>query len=411
MTISDSINGIEFYDLLGIDCSKIVKQRSEDRLSGGENHIVRDLLKIVFSLFFDQYGYILEDFSDKCNTVFILDRTTLSRPDEIDLMKKVYSCASDSSCMMVRKKLVHPRYFCIKKVFHNIYRLYKWIVSLRKSSLSWKDKYLVLGILSQACNQCAELRNFSMFKNVVVLFDGGELDNVTSQFYKTIGKTTITLQHGIMVSRKGRENVPYMGIWFYNFVSDYFLAWNDFTLQEAIKDSFDVSKMRVCGIARCIDYQPLPPVHNKIMGVLLDGETLHNFDLIKVANLFCAKYGYKYVLKYHPSFEGNEYDDIVDNTYFIEINKDMIADYAQKVEFTIQGISTALLEFLCLGHKTYVCSTGLQKDIYHQFIPTFKDLPGLERLMKMKDYGNEAFDSLITVKDIRKAYTDFFANL
>ena len=89
----------------------------------------------------------------------------------------------------------------------------------------------------------------------------------------------------------------------------------------------------------------------------------------------------------------------------------MIIEYAKKVEFTIMGVSAALLELVYMRHDTYVYSSNDLMDFFYQYIPTMHDLESLEYLIRDSGYKKQAYDKLVSTDDIQKAYTDFFEKL
>lgn len=408
MTISEAIKGINFSHMEGIDCSKVLRMRSDHVEWGGALWPFRDFGKIVLTTFSYQYYFSYEIENENANTLFFINRDNIGRKDNVNLIKKVYSCACKTSSLVIQKKYRRSHLYDIRSVLTNIRDTIKWFLELRGTQLDFASKVMVVGTLSMAKAQMKALSGFLSYQNYVVLVDAEEIDNITVQYFKSHEKTTITLQHGVIYSRK---DVLYGGLEFYNSVADYFLAINEITRQEAIKIGYDVSKMIVCGNARCLDLPVLKKNNNKTIGVLLDGEEIHNKDLIALANDYCKKYGYKYVLKYHPFYKGNEYDNIVDWEYYIGNNKDLIREYAQNVEFTIMGVSAALLELVYMHHDTYVFSSNHIMDFYYQYIPTMHDLESLEHLISDVDYMKQAYDKLVSVEDIRGAYTDFFEKL
>ncbi len=408
MNIYEAIKGIIFSNMEGIDCSKILRIRSEYIEWGGALNPIKDFLKIVITAFTYQYYFSYEKETRDAKTLFIINRSIIGRKDHVDLIEKVYTCACSSSSLIIQRKYKHPKFYSIKAAIENIGDTLKWYRGLKCTQLNMASKLMVVGTIAMAKAQMRSLSNFLSFNNYVVLYDAGENDNITVQYFNTHGKTTITLQHGVFYARR---KVRFGGVEFENSVADYFLACNEITRQEAFKNGYDVSKMVICGNPRCLGLPILKKNNNQIIGVLLDGEELHNSDLIKLANEYCKKYGYKYLLKYHPFYKGNEYDDIVDKEYFIGNNKDLIAEYAQKVEFTIMGISSALLELVYMRHDTYVFSTNDVMDFFYQYIPTMNDLNSLEQLIESVDYKNNVYEQLVSVGDIRKAYTEFFEKL
>lgn len=408
MTISEAIKGITFSNMEGIDCSKILKIRSDYIEWGGARNPIVDIFKIGVITLLYQYNYSFIEYNKNAKTLFIISREATGRKDHVELMKKVYSCAEKNSSLIIHKKYRWPHFYGLKTTLINVKNTINWFRELKGIQLNLTSKLFVVGAISMANAQMRALSNYLSFDNYVVLFDAGEADNISVQYFRSQGKKTITLQHGVIYSRR---EVRFGGVEFDNSVADFFLASNEITRQEAIKDGYDVSKMIICGNCRCLDLPVLKNNNNRIIGVLLDGEEIHNKDLIVLANEYCKKHGYKYVLKYHPFYRGDEYDSIVNKDYYLGNSEDLICEYAKKVEFTIMGISAALLELIYMRHDTYVFSSNDAMDFYYQYIPTMHDLASLEQLIEDPNYMKQAYDKLVSVEDIRGAYTAFFENL
>lgn len=407
MTISEEIKTIEFEGLRGFDCSKIVCFLSEgDRWY---HHIPfwHELRILIMGLFGDDKKYVVKKSKGQPRNLFAFNEPyNQKRFDMYDMLCGAYECAPNATFIEMVKCIRVRGWREICTLF-TLY--YKWWVQLsEKTSLNVKQKTAVVCTLMKGWSACKRLEDYCYFQNIVVCYDANFQDNVPAQMFRIKGGKAVTLQHGLMCATR---DLPYSGICFRAFVSDYFLAWNELTKSEAIKDGIPADRIKVCGIAKCLNASPIQPIKNKIIGVLLDGHHFINKGMIQVANEFCQKHGYKYVLRYHPSYEWNEYDDIIDPQRCIGVCKDSLYDYAQQVEFTLQGNSAALMELLYMEHPTYVYSTGSVFEVYERYIPVIKSEKELEELILSKSYLEEAYSKLISVKNIRQVYADFFSTL
>lgn len=406
MTISESIKDIRFKGLEKYDCSKIVGFLSEADKWNSKISLWHCILNILFFSFFDNRKYVIKETKGCQKNLFAYNDLHAIRADMYNMLQDVYNCSPDASFVELTKsiRIKNP-----KDIFSLIKLQFLWLSKLISvTGLGFSRIMAVVSAFVKTKTIIARLDKFKNYQNVIVCYDANFIDNVPAQFFKVKGGKSITLQHGVMCASK---NVPYYGIWFRCFISDYFLAWNNLTREEAVKDGIPVNKVVVCGIAKCINTSKIVSPKNRIIGLLLDGYDFINVGIIKVANDFCRKYGYKYVLRYHPNYKGNEYDNIILSDYYVGNNRETLYEYARKVEFTLQGNSTALMELLYMGHPTYVFSTDNEVEIYPEFIRVSHNVKELEDLIKSESYLNDISDRLVSVKDIKKEYTSFFESL
>ncbi|MCR5696572.1 MAG: hypothetical protein K6G73_06315 [Marinilabiliaceae bacterium] len=242
----------------------------------------------------------------------------------------------------------------------------------------------------------------------VVRYDACSDHNFISQLFSTHNITTATLQHGIMLApRKGLEdNLDFNGTEFRLFVSDYFLVWNDFTKREAIKAGIPEEKIKTLGVVKCIGMPPIEAKGKRAIGVILDGEfeKENNPPMLRLVKDFCRDFGYKYILRYHPNFNGSEYDSLLDINGSVCSKSTNLADYLRDIEFCVVANSTVLFELEYYGIPFMNYSSGSIKDKYKDY--TSHKFSNYEEMKQSFNGLKTALNSHNT--DYAKLYKDFF---
>lgn len=185
-------------------------------------------------------------------------------------------------------------------------------------------------------------------KLITVRYDSSPYMNFVSQRMKLLGVSTSTLQHGIMLAqRSGLEsNCDFSGVEFNGFVSDYFLAWNEFSKSEGIKQGISEKHFYIVGISKCLFKPQLHHANTKIIGIILDGqyEEEHNKPMIELVKKLAKKQGYTYILRYHPDFRCNEYNFLLDENGSNCPKEKNLETYINEVDLCVLANSTVLFE-------------------------------------------------------------------
>jgi hypothetical protein len=260
--------------------------------------------------------------------------------------------------------------------------------------------------------------NIANYKLLVVYYDANSLYNYYVQKFQKHSIKTATLQHGVALARRENiNNLDFAGIEFGNCISDYLLAWNQFTYEEAIRSGIEKERIIIAGILRCIN---LPVIDNKreekkIFGVVLDGIFTEesNLFLIQYANKLAKQLNCKYILKYHPAFDGNEYYRAIDKDCFLyTCEKNMsVFEYAKTVDFSLVANSTVFFELVYMQHCVYHYLSNYMTDKYRN-IPynSFSSFDELLKILNEKnDHTQKLFDICCSVSNIEKTYKDFFS--
>lgn len=268
----------------------------------------------------------------------------------------------------------------------------------------------------------ASEENHIVFKNYnlfVTFYDSMPKDAFFVQLMRLNGVKTATLQHGAFTAKRNNQLVN-SGVELRTLNSDYFLCWNNFTVDEATKEGFDAKKCIVTGIigfAKDDKRIMCKNVENDTFGVVIGHPTFEkeNRILIESANLLAKKTGKSYYLKMHPNYSETYFDSIIDKKYykgFVRKGTAML-EYANSVEFSIVGASTVFVELVYLGHRVLRYSSGEIVDKWRDInignrfaVP--EDVVHAYEAMNNLQSEKDLFDYLCTVENVRSSYLEFF---
>lgn len=199
-------------------------------------------------------------------------------------------------------------------------------------------------------------------KLAVVYYDACLMDYIFVTHMKSKGIKTATLQHAAFIAARdvASDNFEFKGMELSNSTADYFLAWNPFTRDEAIKAGISKDKIKVMGIPKYCYYQENGEVSTEehgCFGVALNAMSFDSLNrkLIEAANYLARETGLKFYIKYHPQYKDFIYDDLCDTNYFLghfELDTP-VKDYINKVDFSLISNSSVFIEFVFLKHKVY----------------------------------------------------------
>ena len=153
----------------------------------------------------------------------------------------------------------------------------------------------------QLCAQLSRDAAFLLNKNysfVVFYYDAAPDENYMAQLYKKKGVITMTLQHGIFSRKKHIiRSIIDMAFELSESISDYYLAWNQYTKDEAIKVGLNPNRVVVLGAPKYIDFkEPINPHLSKcdVFGVILNNSAFdhHNRKLIEMAEIIYQETGW-----------------------------------------------------------------------------------------------------------------------
>ena len=301
--------------------------------------------------------------------------------------------------------------FSLRRSISIINRLYKWNATLGYLNLT--NRITALEILVEISDVEDELDNKVEMENynlVFCYFDAEPFQNFMIQYARRHGCVTATLQHGIMLAaRKNAEDNPdFAGIEFKSFVSNFFLIWNDFTKNEALKSGINKDQIKVLGPLKCLDVpRPTFNVQAKTIGVILDGEFEkdNNIPLISITQNWAKLNGWKCLFRYHPHFKGTEYQRDIDNNISAVCKKeDPLYQFIAQISFCVVANSTVLFELEYFGIPTirYSCN-----NIYDKFRDY--DSPSFTNVLELSDSYAAIKECVYENKiDIKTNYKNFF---
>lgn len=302
----------------------------------------------------------------------------------------------------------------------SLLRLNVWLFQLifRRKRPSFGEIFNALPYIQMCYFQNKELfaLNDKKYSFVVVYYDASPDENFVVQLYKNKGVCTATLQHGIFAKKSTIKTITDTAFELSSSISDYYLAWNKYTYDEAIKVGMDSSKIKILGMPKYIDLEEPKSVlgqDNKIFGVILNNSAfdLHNKKLIEIANSFAETYGYSFWVRYHPQMKGNEYNNMFSRFCLgTADNKESIAEFASKISFSIISSSSVFVDLLILKHRAFRLCVN-EDDTYSSVKQnSFNNLSELYMLVNSA-YDESAFKYLCNSYDTFNNYRSFFDDL
>lgn len=253
----------------------------------------------------------------------------------------------------------------------------------------------------------------------VAFYDSMTKEAFLAQLMKLQGVTTATLQHGAFTAQRNNQLVN-SGVELKTINSDYFLCWNKFTVDEALKEGVDANKCIITGIVGFAKYDnriTCKEINNGMFGVVIGHPTFEkeNVLLIESANILAKAKGLKYYLKLHPAYKEDYFNELVNHDYYVgNVKKGIpMLDYANSVEFSIVGASSVFIEMVYLNHKVIRYSSGEIVDKWRDiklgnYYSKSVDIVNAYELMCSNKSDEELFDYLCTVEDVKSSYRSFF---
>lgn len=372
------------------------------------------LFRIMAGIFFNTYASYNLDISNNCKILFFLvystRKTNYIRINSIRALRggDLISC----------NKLSYKLYFIegAKLLFKLIP---SWYSELKKYKINFNRKLLAILNLVHLWYFNKEISNIPIkkYKLLITYYDSLLYDSYLTELFKTYNIKTATLQHGQFIS--WRENVmENSGVELRSFKSDYFLCWNKFTIDEAIKSGIDKNKLILTGIIGYINGEQKQCIlpNNNTFGVVL-GHPMYeeeNIKLIEAANILSKETGLNYYIKLHPNYNVNHFNNFYDQLHFKGLVKKGIEiyDYANSVDFSIVGSSSVYVELIFINHSVIKYSSKDIKDKYSSINKgaIFHDVSNIVDVYKSNDMINkkeELFDYLCSERNVKEKYLEF----
>lgn len=371
-----------------------------------------DVLKeFFFNLCVSNLDLYLKKNGNKQNRICFVKISPIERPDIVKMLHDVQTTVEDrryDELLNTYKRKIDLLRF-VQIVIHSA----KWYTTIRRCSYNMRETFLTLATVFKFYDiekYLSKEPSFLNYKLWVLFYDALPVENFISQYAQKLGAKTATLQHGIMLAPRDVKplNMDFAGLEFESFTSDFFLVWNEFTKHEALKSGIKDEQIRVLGIAKCL-YAPhiQRHEHNNQIGVILDGkfEDENNEPMIRLVNGFCERHSMKCVLRYHPNYDGTEFDYVMIRgiTQKYEKNKSL-TDFLSEVDFCVLANSTVLFELENYNVPFVRYSTGNDKDKYRDYTcGTFNDSVSLE-----KSYQQMKKKSMVKQQSTEIQYEKFF---
>lgn len=265
------------------------------------------------------------------------------------------------NCDIINGEVIDKKKLNIFNIIKYLLLTAVWIIQLLLQGVKITEAFTYLPY-AQTCLDVKKLINqldVKKYKFVVTYYDLQPDDNCLIQYFKSNGITTMTLQHGIFAEKTNKQNVSDTAIEYSKSICDYYLAWNEYSRDEAVKVGVNPNKIQVLGIPKYACMKQINSQYysdNNIFGVVLNNNDfeLHNQMLVKMASELSEKTKMKYILRYHPTMKGDEYNHLTNDFYIGNSDKNTsITEYAQTIEFTLISSSSVFVDLLFIKHPVY----------------------------------------------------------
>lgn len=410
------------YKFKGYDISGIINHPlSLYKFTTPKKHTFRLILELIYVCLFDRYIYsfnLVENSKICCFSSIIKNR-----PDIKKTFQDVINTIPNKSIIYEE---VNIRINCFT-FFSKLFSTLVWAIQLHRH-YTISERLIIIKTLIEVYTFKKKLDinedKMRNYKLLLVMNDSLPSGNFIVQFFKNRTVKTATLQHGVVLApRQGVDNVDFVGLELLNSNSDYFLAWNNFTKNEALKAGMPENKIKVLGIIRCIHLEgKIKKKENlNVFGVVLDGEFTeeNNLKLIKIALELSNKLNMRFILRFHPQMDIHKYDHLLAETDrfggYSSNNKDDIFKYMEQVAFSIVANSTAYIEMVFNGHITYRYQNNSSLCKYKEVaLGGFTTL--LELLQKVENKNLSIIEQeiiyklLVSIDNIKESYSKFFSN-
>lgn len=359
------------------------------------------------------YTYYRTDF--KSNSDFLMFYGQFNYRDDHSKTFKAFSERFEDADIIKaeknEKKCFHP-IILLKYVVLGIV----WFIQLIAERTSVPDALATIPFLCMCNYHCNFLEKIDTerYKFVVAYCDVSPDENCFIQYFNNKEITTMTLQHGIFAKKPTPHNASETGFELYASISDFYLAWNKYTFDEAKIAGLSADKIRILGIPKYINYsKPEGQIFsdNNTFGIVLNSKQFdkHNREMINIANQISEKYDYRFLVRYHPQLKGDEYIELYGKGYCgNNDNKRSIADYAKTVQFTIISSSSVFVDLLFLNHPVYRKIVSKQDTYSNVELFSFDTIDDFDCLLQMKNSNSDIFAYLCTSYDIYGNYRKFF---
>lgn len=368
------------------------------------------MIRVLDSSFKDNFHF---RFEQQGSTILFFS-SFIGRKSVIDNLMKVRSLAN--SDLLIKEDKIAK--ISLSQGIRFVPLLVSWNNAIKKFGLCRSDRYSLLSEIVRLYRLHRTLELLpSTYRLIVTFYDSFLPESYAIEYYRLKFVESATLQHGQFTSWRA-DNFFDCGIEFKTFKSDYFLVWNQYTIDEAVKAGIPKEKLYLAGIWSYIGSKKMTcrKNNNGVFGVVISHPSWENENtvLIQAANMISSKYGFKYYLKLHPNYTEDFYKDQVNDHYIGNVKKGIpMIEYTNIVDFSLVGSSSVYTELVFIDHDVYRYSSGLPNDKYvlvkkGKFFTSVDDLAQkFDELYKMP-VSSELFDYLCSVSDVTESYKRFF---
>ena len=338
------------------------------------------------------------------------------RKSIMDNFLKVRNLVKSDLITMSSKKQVMD----LPHLFGIVFSLPNWSKSLKIYNLNSQDHLQLLYETTRLyrLHKLLSKSHLEHYKAIVTFYDSFLMESYAVEYARLLNVKSIVLQHGQFISWRA-DTFFDCGIEFRTFKSDYFLCWNKYTYDEAIRFGIAPERLVVTGIWSYIGVkrEKCRQNNNGIFGVVIGHPSWEseNQVLIESANLLSSKYNLKYYLKLHPNYPNDAYDSAINDKCVGLIPKGIsMMEYADIVDFSLVGSSSVFTELVFIGHGVFRYSSGEANDKYNavelgNYFNNQNQLLDLYSSESATKDSDALFDYLCTVSDTTSSYKQFLS--
>lgn len=416
MDISEIVKGVYFKGFPAIGWDKVFKREAISLECGVRKNIFYELCSILAKPFVDKIRKVEFRTAQSPKILFFQSIDRKSCQQQFFNVAELSKHAEILTCNGNRVLSFH-----VFRGFKMLGLLWSWVSCISRLAISFSQKVNMLSILLFLYNFQKHIffLDFQKYNLFVSFYDSTLFDAYLTEVFKFYGVPTATLQHGAFSAWRENEMI-HSGVELRSFHSDYFLCWNRFTFDEAIKSGIPESDIAIVGIIGYVGerWRKCLVPRNKIFGVVLGHPSFHeeNLALIRAANILAKSIGYKYYLKLHPNYAEDAFSAYVDKRFYLGNKPKGISmlEYADSVEFSIVGSSSVFIELVYIQHDVIRYSDNSVHDKFRdihsgKLFSKVEDIVDVYLKNAGKDYSKELFEVLCTVQDVDGAYKNFFA--
>jgi hypothetical protein len=343
---------------------------------------------------------VYEVFEDKKDTRWLFFKSSY-RKDANIFFDRIQSCCDQNPTFIDIRQLKTKVNFNWVPVLFSQGRVFY----ILKKKYSFIDSLFLYVRFTEHYNTVRSSMNDARFENVVVFGDMRPMDNLIVQHFKSMGSTTITLQHALFIDYIKYDNVSVTNI--QSIVSDHFLAWGEET-KELVKQYHPDVEVHICGKPlEVITISPNRETADSEFFTVIFDQNLHekyNQKLLDIADHITNKTGLKYCIRFHPTSLKKNY--IINHENVVE---DL--DLYQST-FVIGHTTTFIFELMIQGVSVYKLDTIVPMNKMDDKFK-FKSYEELMNRIRMDiDFKEEAkYYIKYTGEESLNKYKQFFSKL